>query len=387
MNKQIVANASLATIVGTAAVWFGSHAGGGFATGNQAMNFYVKYGWSAVWIPIISMLILAFCFREGLTLAQHHKTYDYRSFTRKLYEPYDKIFANLFEFAYFCLCFIAIGAAIAGAASLIEQTLGISYGLGVLLTGSVLLALTIFGADLVRNASTVMSICIVVAMLIMLYLGIKAGAPNMSELVGSRLSTEGFGIAAWKALLYAGFQSTLIAVMVSVAQPLNNRSDVSKSVWLGFVFNAVMLTLSCIMLLGFFPESANETLPTFFVCQKLGYSWLQFIYGFVLFLALISTGVTLIFSIVSRFDHVWTNGPGVFQKAVARRITISIIMMICAMGISLLGLTTLVVKGYGMVGYMGIGIIIIPLLTVAPIKNRRNARLESEISQNTQQVA
>ena len=28
-----------------AAVWFGTHAGGGFATGNQTKNFFVVGGW------------------------------------------------------------------------------------------------------------------------------------------------------------------------------------------------------------------------------------------------------------------------------------------------------------------------------------------------------
>ncbi|MBC7074691.1 MAG: hypothetical protein H5T98_01195 [Syntrophomonadaceae bacterium] len=109
-----------AAIIGTAAVWFGSHAGGGFATGNQAVNFFVKFGWHSIWVPVLSMLILALCFREGLIMAERHKTYDYRSFTTKLYEPYDKIFANLYEICYIIMAFLAVGAAIAGAAALLQ---------------------------------------------------------------------------------------------------------------------------------------------------------------------------------------------------------------------------------------------------------------------------
>lgn len=36
---------SWGVIFGVVSVWFGAHAGGGFASGSQTMNFFVKYGW------------------------------------------------------------------------------------------------------------------------------------------------------------------------------------------------------------------------------------------------------------------------------------------------------------------------------------------------------
>ena len=46
--------ASFATLFSVASVWFGSHAGGGFATGNQATQYYVQYGWFAPIFAVIS---------------------------------------------------------------------------------------------------------------------------------------------------------------------------------------------------------------------------------------------------------------------------------------------------------------------------------------------
>lgn len=372
MNKSTITKASSAAIVGTAAVWFGSHAGGGFATGNQAMNFYVRFGYHSVWIPVISMLILAICFREGLILARHYGVYDYKSFMKHLFAPYDKIFANLFDICYMIMALLAVGAAIAGAAALLQQVMHIPYLLGVLLTGSVLLVLTIFGADLVRNASTVMAIAITFSVLVLVYVGIKAGAANFHSIMASQLLPLGMGKALLMGLIYAGFQSFLIAPIVSVAEPLDTKDDINKTALLGFVLNATLLALVCIMLLGFFPASAQETLPTYFVCEQLGYPWLKILYSLVLFLALISTGVTLIFATVMRFEKVWTSGRGIFEKVINRRIAMSVLLMLFSMSISLFGLTAIVVKGYGMMGYIGIFLIIIPLLIVAPIKNRKN---------------
>lgn len=43
-----------------ASVWFGTHVGAGFATGNQVLSYFVNYGWTAVIFPLISMGILAY---------------------------------------------------------------------------------------------------------------------------------------------------------------------------------------------------------------------------------------------------------------------------------------------------------------------------------------
>ena len=59
--------ASFATLFSVASVWFGSHAGGGFATGNQATQYYVQYGWFAPIFAVISMAILALVAREAIT--------------------------------------------------------------------------------------------------------------------------------------------------------------------------------------------------------------------------------------------------------------------------------------------------------------------------------
>ena len=40
------------------AVLFSAHAGGGFATGNQANTYYVGLGWTGVLSAIVAMLLL-----------------------------------------------------------------------------------------------------------------------------------------------------------------------------------------------------------------------------------------------------------------------------------------------------------------------------------------
>lgn len=56
------------TTFGVAAVWFGAHVGGGFATGNQTRAFFVRFGYSSIFLPMIIILLIGFVYYEGLLL-------------------------------------------------------------------------------------------------------------------------------------------------------------------------------------------------------------------------------------------------------------------------------------------------------------------------------
>ncbi len=373
-NKSAVAS-SASIGFGMAAVWFGTHCGGGFATGNQEVNFYVKYGWYCIPIAIVAMLLLGYIHRNAMIFAKDNRTYDYKSYANALFHPYEKIFAPIFELGFIILILCGVSAAIAGAATLLSTTVGLPYGLAIVIIGAILLVMTIFGAQLIINASKYMTYFLLVAVGAIFILGINAGWVNFSNIMTTHESYGfSFGAAAWKALVYVGFQAFTVLPIISCAQNVRSTKDCNAFFGFGFAMNAVMLVLACIMLLGFSPEVLKETLPVHFVASSLGYSWMLLVYSLVLFFALVSTAVTLVFASVARFENVWTSGTGIFESLRARRIVISIITMVICTSISIFGLTNIVVKGYGSVGYLGILIVIIPGIFVAGYKNKKAAQ-------------
>ncbi len=50
------------------AVFFSAHAGGGFATGNQANTYYVGLGWSGIVAAVIAMLLLTLTMRQAMVM-------------------------------------------------------------------------------------------------------------------------------------------------------------------------------------------------------------------------------------------------------------------------------------------------------------------------------
>ncbi|MCR1955986.1 hypothetical protein NSA24_14415 [Clostridioides mangenotii] len=353
-------------IFGVASVWFGAHVGGGFATGNQTMNFFVKEGWYTFWMPILIIGIIALVYRETMIMARNHKAYDYRTLSKKLYEPYDKVLSIVFEICYIIIVLLATGGSIAGAAALFAD-FGLSYNLGVVITGTILFILTIFGANLIRGASSLMTIIIVICLTLICYIGISANSGNFIELTTARYSTESIWHALWLGLKYAGFQAIVWSIVISVCQPLKTDKEINHTTIVGFILNSVMIVLSCMMLFAWLPGTTGETLPILYICKQIGKDWLVFVYTIVLLLAFISTGISCVFGAITRFENLIK----VPQNITVRRGLLSLCCMILSMAISLFGLTAIVQIGYGYTGVLGIFVVIIPVLTVGHMKNKK----------------
>lgn len=357
---------STKTIFGVAAVWFGAHAGGGFATGNQTMNFFVQKGWYSLILPILSMALIALVYRESMIFAKNNKTFEYRSWSKKLYAPYDKVLAVFFEVGYLIIVLLGTGASIAGSAELLSQN-GISYAIGVIITGVFFFILTIFGASLIRNASSFMTIVIAVCLTIICFIGIRAKVSNLAALASAKYHVTTFSEALWYSLKYAGFQSFVLAIVISVSEPLKTNKSINKTAWIGFALNTVLIMISCTMLFSWMPESGKDPLPTLYVCKQLGSPVLTILYSFVLFFAFVSTGIGCVFGAVARFENILK----VPENIVFRRGLISLITMIFSMGISTFGLTKIVVVGYGYMGAAGVFLVILPVLTIGHYKNKK----------------
>jgi uncharacterized membrane protein YkvI len=316
---------------------------------------------------------------NGLEFARIHKVYDYKNLFKKLYAPYNEMLPTLWDVLYLYAVLLGSGVAIAGASDLVHQSLHVPYGIAVILIASILLIFTIFGAGLVRNASIAMSVFIISALLIVTILGISfgLGSGNLSKVVSEKTTTAGFAKILWMALLYGAFQSVLIAPIASVSETLKTRKNCLKAALYGFLINGAMLLLVCIMLLSFFPAVVKENLPVYFVTEELGFKWLFAFYSLILFFALISTGVGLIFGAVKRFETVWTRDSGIFKGLRIKRIFICLTLLIISAVISLFGLTAIVAVGYGSLGYAALFLNIIPLLIIAPMKIRKAKKNKS----------
>lgn len=371
VTKSIKTTGAGAGAFAVASVLFSSHAGGGFATGNQATQYYVKFGWTAPIMAVLAMALLTLTIRECMIMYNSRGLGSYKELFQTLYHPFDKL-SVLFDVYFYTMVICAVGAVIAGAASLLSKTYSFPYAFAVVSVGLILLALTIFGATMVSRVSSIMSIGILTSCAIIFIMGINAKFPEVKAIFTIRESSGNFFQGILKAFTYAGFQSVVIPTMISCGTTLKSKKDISRSMMISFAINSFALALSVIMLLGWYGEftaAGESTLPSLYVTKQLGKTYVYWAYNISLFLCLISTGVTTIYGFVSKFEKIKVLSG--INKVIVRRIIVSSFIMMLSMGISMVGLDKIIKYGYGYMGYLGIAIIIVPFLTVGAYKNRK----------------
>ncbi len=371
-TKPQKASFFLAFSVGS--VLFSAHAGGGFATGNQANTYYVGLEWLGPFSAVLAVLLMVLTMREAIFLYNSRNLKSYKELFETIFSPVKKI-EWLFEIFFYIMVVMAIAAAISGAASALNVYFSIPYAISVVMVGVMVLALTIFGANLVRVASSYMGMAILVTAISIYAIGISKGE-SVSAIMAASFQSNGFAMlpkAVLNAFIYAGFQCVTLPTMLACGSPLQDKKSCNKAMNISFVMNAAALALSVFMLLSwqshYTSVEGGSIIPTLTACREIGIPWLTAAYSACLLLCLISTGVTTTFGFVAKFENITTfrniKNPTIKNAIIASSI------IIVSMGISFAGLTNIIKYGYGYCGYLGIAVVIVPMLTIGAYKNRK----------------
>ena len=362
--------------LGLSGTWFGLHCGAGFCTGAQVVLYYSQYGAWALLTPIIAGFFMALYAYHLWNFSRVFKTYTYRETYNKLFEPYDKIFATIHEICYFIILVMAMSGVLSGAASLFQELFGVNYVLGSLLISLIIFLLTIFGAKFLFRAASVLSIILIASLLVVNFTGIIKAGGRIAEVITNWETSVPFTKALWPAFVYAMFQSAVMCGTVSVADGLKTEKDARAAGILGFVLNGGIMWIVAIMLLGFYPGVVGQTLPILGVIQNdLNSPILMLPYNTALFLAFVTTGISLVFSIVARFERY---GENIIPKIETRRKVLSIIVIAVCFAISLFGLLAIIGKGYSAIGYVAIPFIYLPTIIIGPMKIKKKLAAEKQ---------
>lgn len=374
-NKKTAIVGSSFAAMEVASVWFGTHFGGGFSSGRQIVQFYVRFGAYAIFMPIIAVAIMALVYYFAVSYAVTHKTFEYHSWALGFYEPIGKIGSVVYEIAYILILLTATAVVFATGGSVMEQTFHVPYLLSTVIIALLIFVVTIYGAEVVRKFSLAMSFSIVVIWVIVYVTAIAKNSSQLATVIATTGNFKNFNFwyVLWNALLYAGFQSCLIASWVAVADKLGTEKATMKAYLVyGFILNAAMLTLASIGILSFFPAVNKETVPSLYVAthifnKNVGGTLISL----VILLACLSTGVPIVYGGVKRIVAVLPEKFASGKSESQKNILPTIFYVILCWLIAQFGLIPLVAKGYGTLGYVGIFAIIIPVLLKGFLKAKK----------------
>ena len=365
---------SLGTCFSIASVWFGSHAGGGFASGNQATQYFVQYGWYAPIMAALAMILLGFVLREVMIMANTTGYSSYKEVFAHLFAPYTKL-EILFEIYFYVIVICAVSACFAGAGELFVDY-GVPYMVGIVIVTILTILLVMFGANLVAKASGVMSVIILISIGIIYISGIVARPEGIAQVYAEMPSTASPIRFIERIFNYAGFQCVVVPAIIGTSLVLKNKKACTKAATIGILMNAIALALSTVMLLAWYDTGAdsylatgNTAVPTLYIAQQLGVAALPICYAIALCMCFISTAVTSIYGLIPRFQQ----SIKVFREMDQKKSSfiIALVVSLVVMAFSTVGLTNVIKYGYNYCGYLGIIVIVIPFLTVGFKKNRK----------------
>ena len=238
--------------------------------------------------------------------------------------------------------------------------------------GIFIFVVAIFGTDLVRCVASVLSVCIIAGLLIVYIPNIIHGWPAITATAQQMTtSAEPFGKALYSAFLYGTFQLANIAVFVQHAKVFEKPDDAVKSMGLGFVINALMMTMVClgIMTVSASPQMADTSVPTLLIVQNgIGKGFMTPLISILIILGAVSTAVNMVAAMVKRVSdglekyasHTGTSAGK--KKISSREIVIALICCLMDFGIAQFGLLTLIQKAYSFLAYLAIPVILVPYI-------------------------
>ncbi len=381
MNNK-AAKSSWAVAFTVASVWFGTHVGGGFASGNQVVNYFSQYGWTAAIYPIIAMGILALVMYTVMKFAKLSGFTNYKDTFAALYpKPWMEVF---FEIFYIVILLAAVAAAVAGAGNVLANFIGVPY-VGTskivfnLIIVAILIVLSIFGVKLVVAASTVLSVGILITTAVVVVAGfaVDFDAISAALLAENALEPAVFTDSPVKSIwlgiiIYAAFQCVSIPAMIAASEDLSIKG-IKRANILGWLMNGLALAASGAMLCRWYPllaalqnggikgfETAISGIPNQTVLTLIGIKWILAIFSVLLFCAFVSTSVTLVFTMIQRFQGYCL--PKTIKSEKLRGVIVGCVVIAICFAISLLGLGEIVKYAYGYDGYYAILVIFIPVL-------------------------
>ncbi len=395
MDKNKKAGKYITSVsLGTAAVWFSTHCGAGFASGTQELQYFANHGWFGPLMPIISMIVLGLTYYICFETARQTDTYNYDGWSKLAFSPYGKFFSICMELGAIIVTIAASAAAIASGANLINQELGIPVFFGSVIMFVIITLLCIFGEKIVRNNAIIMTIFIIAILSIVLITGLIKFAPNIVRLVsegyvnpeapkwsvtGSAGTQEGsfFNSLIW-ALTYTGFQFAAIGGIATSFKGATSKKEAKGAVFMGTILNILMLVGVCFLIFSGMPDvytnKEAQLLPTIHMVNQIDLPILNTIYPILLFLALITTAVGLTFGMVERIHpHVLKN----MKNLVAKKAIIAVGCLLVCYAISQLGLMFVIQTAYKYLGIFSWIFLIIPIwiLGFKNIKRRDKGEL------------
>jgi uncharacterized membrane protein YkvI len=330
---------------------------GGYATGRELVEFFLPAGpWGGLLAMMVSMAVWSAVLMISFELARMAKAYDYRAFFKLLLGRG----WVLFEIAYLLLIVIVISVMGAAAGEIVHSLFSLPK-----LFGSLAMIAATGWMLFYTNTAIEKFLSSSVAYLYLVYVVFVVWSVTaFGERIEASFATAPVGEGWFKAgMTYAGYNIATIPAVLFCVRHLTCRRDALFAGALAGPLGMLPAVLFYIAMMGYYHEIGSTALPSAFLLAQLHAPWFEWAFQIAVLLTLVDTGVAVLHSINERvkgaFEERRRPMPRILRPALA--VTVMIVSVYAA---SAVGLVELIAKGYGVLTYAFILLLIVPVLTV-----------------------
>ncbi|WP_347261221.1 hypothetical protein [Rudaea sp.] len=348
--------------------------GGGYATGRELAEFFMPSGpWGGVAGMLLATLIWSAVCIATFVFARLHDARDYLSFVRALLGPGWVVF----EAAYvlFVILILAVFGAAAGAIGEAMFALPGIAGTLALMAGITLF--TAFGnASVERLFKYVSFLLYAVYALFVVFAATRFGDRILAGF-SSHVSGEGWALGG---LTYASYNIIGAVVILPVLRHLTSTRDAVIAGAIAGPLAMLPALLFFVCMVAWYPQIANETLPSDFLLQKLNLPLFHLLFQLMIFAALLESGTGAVHAINERIDKAWRARHGATLSPVARLAIALVLLVGCMLLAGRFGLVALIARGYRALAAIFLVVYVLPLMTfgVARLWRQRTRSVAKE---------
>lgn len=331
--------------------------GGGYGTGREIVEYFTSFGVVGGLLAIgISFAVLAIVLSLTFELARLFQVYDYRSFFKQLLGQGWFVFEILL-----ILLFLLILAVLASAAgNILLDNFGMPYEVGLAIMLLVVGVLTFFGRELITRVLTFWSLFLYSVFIAFFWQVFSGDWTPIVEAAQISVIEPGWWGSGFK---YALYNLAIAPMLLYTARSFESRKESLSS---GVVAALVGIMPAIIFHLSFFaayPAVLEQPIPVYWMMDTLGMASLLLVYSVMLFGTFIETGAGMLQGINERIDAflMEQRGHGASRSVHA---ALAVAAILVSALLSLIGITTLIAKGYGTMAWAFFVVYVIPLLTI-----------------------
>ena len=344
--------------------------GGGYGTGRELVEFFLRYGPIGGLLAMLgpTLIITTLCCMVGFEFSRAFRVYDYRSFYGKLLGRGWVLYEIIF------LVFILLIMAVLGSAAgnFLLETFQVPYAVGVVGLLAAVAFLVFKGTGTIEKFLAGWSLVLYAVYAVVFVWSISRFGPEIKTAL-----SEGGVEPGWfnSGVRYAAGCVGLIPAVLFATRHIETRRE---ALWAGFWTGPITMVPALLFyfaMLGNYPEIADRPVPANYLLEVLGSRGFQVFFQLMLFGTLIETGSGLIHA----FNERIAGGLAAVGKTMPAwwRPAIAVALLMIAAVLSRFGIIALIGKGYGTITWAYIFVVVIPILTIGTFKLVRRSRDEA----------